>query len=142
MRSLPAGGADLRSPPLNSIRESGTDQLTEGLAKDDFGYLQSISLKDENHLWATICKLKKEEAECFAANAERIFLTTCGSASLADTPLLRLLLQLALRMQLQRWHQHCHPLQRQEPRTISNSWNITLEAAMRRSCGLRLRLKT
>src|ERR1035441_5948939 len=90
--------AELRAPSLNSIRESGTDQLTEGLAKHDFGYLQSISLKDENHLWATICKLKKEETECFAANVERIFLTTCGSASLADARLLRLLLQLALRM--------------------------------------------
>ena len=73
MRSLPAGGADLRSPSLNSIRESGTDQLTEGLAKHDFGYLQSISLKDENHLWVTMCKLKKEKTECFAANVERIF---------------------------------------------------------------------
>jgi hypothetical protein len=25
----------------------------KGPAKHDFGYLQSISLKDENHLWAT-----------------------------------------------------------------------------------------
>ncbi len=37
-------------------------------AKHDFGYLQSLSLKDENHLWATICKLKKEKT------------ATCGSA--------------------------------------------------------------
>ncbi len=42
-------------------------------AKHDFGYLQSLSLKDENHLWATICKLKKETTECFAAHVERIF---------------------------------------------------------------------
>jgi hypothetical protein len=41
-------------------------------AKRDFGYLQFLSLKDENHLWATMCKLKKETTECFAANVERI----------------------------------------------------------------------
>src|SRR5450756_41265 len=29
MRFLPTGGGNLRSPSLNSIRESGTDQLTE-----------------------------------------------------------------------------------------------------------------
>jgi len=28
MMTLPTGGADLRSPSLNSIRESGADQLT------------------------------------------------------------------------------------------------------------------
>src|SRR5271157_3530152 len=39
-RSLLAGGADLRSPSLNSIRESRADQLTQGLSKYDFGYLQ------------------------------------------------------------------------------------------------------
>jgi hypothetical protein len=60
--------ADLRSPSLNSIRESGTDQLTEGLGKHDFGYLQPISLKEENRVWATMCKLKQEKTECFVAN--------------------------------------------------------------------------
>src|SRR5208283_2234817 len=31
-----------------------------GPAKRDFGYLQSILLKDENHLCAPMCRLKKE----------------------------------------------------------------------------------
>ena len=38
-----------------------------GPAKHDFGYLQSILLKDENQLWAPMCKLTKETTECFAA---------------------------------------------------------------------------
>jgi hypothetical protein len=46
---------------LNSNRESGTDQLTEGLAKHDFGYLLPISLKEENRVWATRRKLKQEK---------------------------------------------------------------------------------
>jgi hypothetical protein len=29
-----------------------------GPVKRDFGYLQSLSVKDENHPWATMCKLK------------------------------------------------------------------------------------
>jgi hypothetical protein len=64
---FPPGGADLRSPSLNSIRESGTDQLTEAPPSMTL-VMQSISLKDENHLWATMCKLKKETTECFAAH--------------------------------------------------------------------------
>jgi hypothetical protein len=42
-------------------------------AERDLGYMQSMSLKDENRLWATICKLKKKKTECFVANVERIF---------------------------------------------------------------------
>ena len=64
--------AELRSPSLNSIRESGTDQLTEGLGKHDFGYLQPISLKEENRVWAKICRLNREKTECFAANVGKI----------------------------------------------------------------------
>jgi hypothetical protein len=57
---------------LNSIREAKPAQLTEGLAKHDFGYLQPISLKEENRLWAMMRKLKQEKTECFAANVGTI----------------------------------------------------------------------
>ena len=44
-----------------------------GPAEHDFGYPQSISLKEENRVWTTMCKLKKEKTACFAADVERIF---------------------------------------------------------------------
>jgi hypothetical protein len=68
----PTRGADLRCPSLNSIREAKPAQLTEGLAKHDFGYLQPISLKEENRLWARSCRLNREKTECFAANVGEI----------------------------------------------------------------------
>jgi hypothetical protein len=37
--------------------EPATDLVTEAPAKHDFGYLQSILPKDENQLWAPMCKL-------------------------------------------------------------------------------------
>jgi hypothetical protein len=63
---------------LNSIRESGTDQLTEAPPSMTL-VMQSISLKDENHLWATMCKLKKETTECFAAHGIMRPLREAGS---------------------------------------------------------------
>ena len=69
---FPPGG---RRPAFSLIEfDQGIgDRSTYGSpAQHDFGYLQSTSLKDENHLWAAMCKLKKETTECFAANVERI----------------------------------------------------------------------
>jgi hypothetical protein len=59
--------------PAAEITLSIVPCSTRSPTKRDFGYLQSISFKDENHLWVTMCKLKKEKTECFAANVERNF---------------------------------------------------------------------
>src|ERR1035438_6418435 len=114
MTPHPAGGRKGAFALIEFHQGSEARSTYGSPAKRDFGYLQSLSLKDENHLWATTCKLKQEKTECFAANVGRIFPMTCGSASRADALLLRLLFRPALQMQLQRWHQHCHLLQNQE----------------------------
>jgi len=60
--------------PLIEFHQGSEARSTYGSpAKRDFGYLQSLSLKDENHMWATMCKLKQEKTECFVANVGRIF---------------------------------------------------------------------
>ena len=72
MRSLPTGARPAFS--LIEFDQGIGDRSTYVRpAKHDLGYLQSQSLKDENHLWATMCKLKKEKTQCFAAHVERIF---------------------------------------------------------------------
>src|ERR1017187_3086574 len=71
MTPHPAGGAKVRSPLIEFHQGSEARSTYGSRAKRDVGYLQSLSLKDENRLWATMCKLKQETTECFAANVGR-----------------------------------------------------------------------
>ena len=82
--------------PLIESHQGSEARSTYGSpAKRDFGYLQPLSLKDENHLWATMCKLKQEKTECFAANVGRICPMSQASAIHADLLLLGFLLHCA-----------------------------------------------
>ena len=69
----PTRGADLRCLSFIEFHQGSEARSTYGSpAKRDFGYLQSLSLKDENRLWAMMRKLKQEKTECFAANVGTI----------------------------------------------------------------------
>lgn len=94
------------------IRVQKGAKVSSRAAKHVFGYLLSIPLKEQDHLWAAMCELKspaKEKTECFAASVERIFPMKRASAIHADALLPQLLFQPALRMQQQR-HQRRHLL--------------------------------